>query len=82
MLAVQRRNKVLKVKHGAPVVNPRNELIAAIPLKACGHVDSGAIITGCCGCCWSYQCGASNNISKTVSRACDCLSLICSTPTL
>lgn len=68
MLAVQTRNKVLKVKHGASVENRRNELIAAIPLKACGQVDCGEIITVCCCCCWIYQCYASNNISKTASR--------------
>lgn len=45
MLAMQTRNKVLKVKHGASVLNCRNELIAAVPLKACGKV-----ITVCCCC--------------------------------
>lgn len=48
MLAMQTRNKVLKVKYGASVVNCRNELIAAIPLKACGQAECGKVITVCC----------------------------------
>lgn len=49
MLAMQTHNKVLKVKYGASVVNCRNELIVDIPLKACGHVECGKVITvRCC----------------------------------
>lgn len=48
MLATQTRNKVLKVKYGASAVNWRNELIAPIPLKACGQAECGKVIAACC----------------------------------
>lgn len=51
MLAMQTHNKVLKVKYGASVVNCRNELIVDIPLKACGYVECGKVITVRCCCC-------------------------------